>query len=153
MSRHKTIDVHAHILPEETIGLLQKTAPSLALRIRPLDERSGILEIAGITQNPFPREAWDLEWRFRDMDQSQVDIQLLSNTPQTFLYDEEASLGAELFPGYAEAVAQMCRPGSVFQPEPARQEAYAAIYTRLYQKLYPALGSVFAEYGRIFDKA
>jgi sugar (pentulose or hexulose) kinase len=65
----------------------------------------------------------------------------------------EASLGAELFSSYAEAVAQMCRPDSVFQPEPARQEAYAAIYTRVYQKLYPALAPVFAEYGRIFDKA
>ncbi len=95
MSHHKTIDVHAHILPEETIRLLQKTAPSLALRIQPLDERSGILEIAGITQKPFPREAWDLEWRFRDMDASGVDIQLLSNTPQTFLYEQEAALGAE----------------------------------------------------------
>ncbi|MBE0556365.1 MAG: amidohydrolase family protein, partial [Proteobacteria bacterium] len=95
MSQHKTIDVHAHILPEETIRQLQKTAPSLALRIQPLDERSGILEIAGITQKPFPREAWDLEWRFRDMDRSQVDIQLLSNTPQTFLYEQEAALGAE----------------------------------------------------------
>ena len=95
MSNYKTIDIHAHILPEETIGLLQKTAPSLALRIQPLDESSGILEIAGITQKPFPREAWDLELRFRDMDKSQVDVHLLSNTPQTFLYEQEASLGAE----------------------------------------------------------
>ena len=35
--------------------------------------------IAGITQKPFPREAWDLERRLQDMDQSGVDIQLLSN--------------------------------------------------------------------------
>jgi aminocarboxymuconate-semialdehyde decarboxylase len=95
MSQYKTIDIHAHILPEETMRQLQKTAPSLALRIQPLDDSSDILEIAGITQKPFPRGAWDLEWRFRDMDKSQVDIQLLSNTPQTFLYEQEAALGAE----------------------------------------------------------
>ncbi|MHB8056190.1 MAG: amidohydrolase family protein, partial [Candidatus Aminicenantales bacterium] len=92
---YRTIDVHAHILPEETIGLLQKAAPSLALRIQPLDDGSGVLQIAGITQKPFPREACDLERRFRDMDQSGVAIQLLSNIPQTFLYEQEASLGTE----------------------------------------------------------
>ena len=81
--------------PRRRYGCCEKTAPSLALRIQPLDERSGILEIAGITQKPFPREAWDLERRFQDMDQSGVDIQLLSNTPQTFLYEQEAALGAE----------------------------------------------------------
>ena len=94
MNQHKTIDIHAHILPEETMRRLQKAAPSLALQLKSIDERSGILEIAGITQKPFPREAWDLDLRLQDMDKSHVDIQLLSNTPQTFLYDQEASLGA-----------------------------------------------------------
>jgi len=65
----------------------------------------------------------------------------------------QAACGTGLFPGYSEAVAQMCRPGAVFRPEPVRQAAYAAIYTDLYQKLYPALAPVFAEYGRIFGKA
>jgi aminocarboxymuconate-semialdehyde decarboxylase len=73
---------------------LQKAAPSLALQLKSIDERSGILEIAGVTQKPFPSEAWDLDLRLQDMDKSHVDIQLLSNTPQTFLYDQEASLGA-----------------------------------------------------------
>jgi aminocarboxymuconate-semialdehyde decarboxylase len=94
MSQQKTIDIHAHILPEETMRQLQKTTPSLGLRLTKIDEGSAVLEIAGVTQKPFPREAWDLEWRLRDMDRSGVDIQLLSNTPQTFLYDQEAALGA-----------------------------------------------------------
>jgi len=94
MNSLKTIDIHAHILPEETIRQLQQTAPSLGLKLSPLDEGSAVLEIAGVTQKPFPRGAWDLEWRLRDMDRSGVDIQLLSNTPQSFLYDQEASLGA-----------------------------------------------------------
>jgi aminocarboxymuconate-semialdehyde decarboxylase len=94
MNPHRSIDIHAHILPEETMRRLQKAAPSLALQLKSIDERSGILEIAGVTQKPFPREAWDLDLRLQDMDKSQVDIQLLSNTPQTFLYDQEAALGA-----------------------------------------------------------
>jgi aminocarboxymuconate-semialdehyde decarboxylase len=93
MNQHKIIDIHAHILPEETMRQLQKTAPSLALQLKNIDERSAILEVAGITQKPFPREAWDLDLRLKDMDKSHVDIQLLSNTPQTFLYEQEAALG------------------------------------------------------------
>jgi len=91
MTQQTTIDIHAHILPEETIGLLQKTAPSLALRIRSLDERSGILEIAGVTQKPFParRGTWS---GASGHGRLRVDIQLLSNTPQAFLYEQEAAL-------------------------------------------------------------
>ena len=94
MSPQRTIDVHAHILTEEMIRLMQKEAPSVAPQLRRLDERSAVLEVAGIMQRPFPREAWDLEWRFRDMEKYQVDIQLLSNGPQTFLYEQDASVAA-----------------------------------------------------------
>jgi aminocarboxymuconate-semialdehyde decarboxylase len=91
MTRQKTIDIHTHILTEEMIRRMQQEAPSLAPKLQRLDDRSAVLEVAGITQKPFPREAWDLEWRFRDMDQYQVDIQLLSTVTHTFLYDQEAS--------------------------------------------------------------
>jgi aminocarboxymuconate-semialdehyde decarboxylase len=109
MSQQKTIDIHAHILPEETMRQLQKTAPSLGLRLTSMDEGSAILEIAGVIQKPFPREAWDLEWRLRDMDRSRVDIQLLSNTPQTFLYDQEAALGAACAEIQNEQIAALAR--------------------------------------------
>jgi aminocarboxymuconate-semialdehyde decarboxylase len=89
-----TIDVHAHILTEEMIRLMQKEAPTSAPQLRHLDDRSAVLEVAGITQRPFPREAWDLEWRFRDMAKYQVDMQVLSNGPQTFLYEQDASVAA-----------------------------------------------------------
>ena len=94
MSQLKTIDVHAHILTEEMIRRMQAEAPPLAPRLRHLDDRSAVLEVAGITQKPFPREAWDLEWRLRDMDSYQVDVQLLSNGPQTFLYELDPSVTA-----------------------------------------------------------
>ncbi len=88
---------------------LQKAAPSLALQLKHIDERSGILEIAGVTQKPFPREAWDLELRLQDMDKSHVDIQLLSNTPQSFLYDQEASLGAACAEIQNDQIASLVR--------------------------------------------
>ena len=115
MNQHKTIDIHAHILPEETMRRLQKAAPSLALQLKSIDERSGILEIAGVTQKPFPREAWDLDLRLQDMDKSHVDIQLLSNTPQTFLYDQEASLGAAVRrdPERSDRLPRREIPGSI----------------------------------------
>ena len=94
MSQLKTIDVHAHILTEEMIRRMQAEAPPLAPRLRHLDDGSAVLEVAGITQKPFPREAWDLEWRLRDMDTYQVDVQLLSNGPQTFLYELDPSVTA-----------------------------------------------------------
>ena len=94
MSPQRTIDVHAHILTEEMIRLMQKEAPTSAPQLRRLDERSAVLEVAGITQRPFPREAWDLEWRFRDMKKYRVEVQVLSNGPQTFLYEQDASVTA-----------------------------------------------------------
>ncbi len=92
MSQPKTIDVHAHILTEEMIRLMQKEAPASAPQLRKLDDRTAVLEVAGITQKPFPREAWDLEWRLRDMDKFQVDVQVLSNGPQTFLYESDPAV-------------------------------------------------------------
>jgi aminocarboxymuconate-semialdehyde decarboxylase len=109
MSRQRTIDIHAHILGEETIRLMQQEAPAHAPQLRKLDDRAGILEVAGITQNPFPRAAWDLEWRFRDMDKSQVDMQLLSNTPQTFLYELDPSVTVSFARIQNEQIAALVR--------------------------------------------
>jgi sugar (pentulose or hexulose) kinase len=62
----------------------------------------------------------------------------------------EAAVGAGLYGSYREAVDQMCRRSRVFRPDAARQKFYDAVYTRLYQKLYPALSEVFAEFKAIF---
>jgi len=42
------IDVHTHILAEDTIRLLQKEAPSIGLKLQPLDAESAVLEVAGV---------------------------------------------------------------------------------------------------------
>ncbi len=41
---------------------------------------------------PLPRGGFDIEQRLKDMKASDVDMQVLSNTPQTFLYNQDAGL-------------------------------------------------------------
>jgi aminocarboxymuconate-semialdehyde decarboxylase len=86
------IDMHTHVLEEETMRLLQREAPSIAPRLSAVDAEGGVLEVAGIVQKPFPRAAWDLERRFSDMAAYGVDMQLVCNIPHTFLYEQEPAL-------------------------------------------------------------
>jgi aminocarboxymuconate-semialdehyde decarboxylase len=90
----QTIDVHAHILSEETIRLLQREAPKLAPKLSEVDEQFGTLDVAGSVYRHFPRGGWDLERRLQDMAASKVDVQVLSVTPQTFLYGQPPALAA-----------------------------------------------------------
>jgi aminocarboxymuconate-semialdehyde decarboxylase len=94
MTTVRTIDVHAHILADDTMALWQKEAPKTAPKLTAIDAQSSVLEVAGVPYRPFPRGGWDLEARLKDMDAAEVDVQVLSNTPQTFLYDQEAGLTA-----------------------------------------------------------
>ena len=86
------IDVHTHILAEDTIRLLQKEAPSIGLKLQPLDAESALLEVAGVPYRPFPRGGFDNDRRLQDMRTTGIDIQVLSATPQTYLYNQEAAL-------------------------------------------------------------
>ena len=90
----KTIDVHAHILAEETMQMIAKEAPSLGLKLTPIDKEFALFELCGVPYKPYPRGAWDLETRFRHMKEAEVDMHVLSNTPQTFLYNVDGSLNA-----------------------------------------------------------
>src|SRR5258705_5492293 len=90
----RAIDVHSHVLTEETMALLRKEAPQLAPKLTPIDGDLAVLEVAGVPYRPFPRGGWDIEHRFRDMDAAEVDVQVLSATPQTYYYDQDASLAA-----------------------------------------------------------
>jgi aminocarboxymuconate-semialdehyde decarboxylase len=90
----KTIDVHAHILAEDTMRMIAKEAPSLGLRLTPIDHDFAVFELMGVAYKPYPRGAWDLEQRFKHMKEAEVDMHVLSNTPQTFLYNADASLNA-----------------------------------------------------------
>jgi aminocarboxymuconate-semialdehyde decarboxylase len=93
MKSRITIDVHAHMLPAETIRLLAKESPRVAPKL--IDENGAtIMQIGGkVVQRPMPREAYDLDLRLRDMDANDVRMQLVCATVHTFFYDQEASLG------------------------------------------------------------
>jgi aminocarboxymuconate-semialdehyde decarboxylase len=92
MSGPRTLDIHTHVLTEETIDLIRKEAPKVAPRMTAIDPDSFILEIAGTAYRPFPRGGFDIERRFADMDAAAVDVQVLSATPQSYLYDQEPAL-------------------------------------------------------------
>src|SRR5262249_32218211 len=93
-SASQTIDVHAHILTEETIRLLQREAPKVAPKLTDIDDQFGTLDVAGSVYRNFPRGGWDLERRLQDMAASKVDVQVLSVCPQTFLYAQPPAVAA-----------------------------------------------------------
>ena len=109
MNAARTIDLHAHILAEDTIALLQKETPNVAPRLAPIDADSAVITVAGVPYRPFPRGGWDLERRLRDMDAAEVDVQVLSNTPQTFLYDQDAALTATTAALQNEQIAKLVK--------------------------------------------
>jgi aminocarboxymuconate-semialdehyde decarboxylase len=94
VKKNRTIDVHAHILAEETMALMRKEAPKIRPSMQRIDDDFAVLEVAGSQYRPFPRGGWDMERRFKDMDAAGIDIQVVSNTPQTFLYNQEPALAA-----------------------------------------------------------
>src|SRR5215469_7501071 len=89
----KTIDTHSHILADATIKLLQKEIPKLGLKLTPYDDENSVLEVAGAPYRPFPRGGHNIEARFADMDKSDVDMHILSVSPQTWLYNQETAVG------------------------------------------------------------
>jgi aminocarboxymuconate-semialdehyde decarboxylase len=96
MPELRKIDVHAHILSEETISLMRKEAPKVGPRLQRIDDDFAVLEVAGTPYRPFPRGGWDMSRRLQDMDAAGIDVQVISNTPQTFLYNQEGALAAAL---------------------------------------------------------
>jgi aminocarboxymuconate-semialdehyde decarboxylase len=108
-----TIDVHAHILTEETIRLLQREAPKVAPKLSDVDDRFGTLDVAGHAYRHFPRGGWDLERRLQDMAAAKVDIQVLSVCPQTFLYAQPPAVAAAFARIQNEQLAKLVKA----QPE------------------------------------
>jgi aminocarboxymuconate-semialdehyde decarboxylase len=96
MTAARVIDAHAHILSEETMALMRKAAPGIGPKLERIDDDFAVLTVAGSPYRPFPRGGWDMAKRFSDMDAAGVDVQVVSNTPQTFLYNQEAALTAAL---------------------------------------------------------
>jgi aminocarboxymuconate-semialdehyde decarboxylase len=91
MAKPRTVDTHTHILTEETAALLSKAGVSVT--ITPIDQASATLDVGGVAYRPFPTGGFDIARRLRDMDAMGVDVHVLSATPQTYLYNQEAALG------------------------------------------------------------
>ncbi|HEY7242255.1 MAG TPA: amidohydrolase family protein [Xanthobacteraceae bacterium] len=115
-----TVDIHAHILTEETIRLLQREAPKIAPKLSQTDEQFGTLDVAGSVYRHFPRGGWDLERRLRDMAASKVDVQVVSACPQTFLYSQPPALASVFARIQNEQLAKLVK---------ARPEHFRAIAT------------------------
>jgi aminocarboxymuconate-semialdehyde decarboxylase len=96
MADLRTVDAHAHILTEETMGILQREAPSYRLKLRDVDGDFGTLDVGAISYPKFPRGGWDVERRLRDMAKAKFDLQVLSVLPQTVAYEEEPALALAL---------------------------------------------------------
>lgn len=96
MTKPRVIDAHAHILAEDTMALMRKEAPSIGPRLERIDDDFAVIDVAGSAYRPFPRGAWDMQKRFADMDAAGIDMQVVSNTPQTFLYNQDGALTATL---------------------------------------------------------
>jgi aminocarboxymuconate-semialdehyde decarboxylase len=92
MATMRTIDTHTHVLAQETAVLLTKAG--VKVTITPDNAESAALDVSGVVYRPFPTGGFDVARRLRDMDVMGVDVQVLSATPQTYLYNQDASLGA-----------------------------------------------------------
>ncbi len=115
-----TIDVHAHILSEETIRLLQREAPKVAPKLSDVDEQFGTLDVAGSAYRHFPRGGWDLDRRLQDMAASKVDVQVLSVCPQTFVYAQPPAVATSFARIQNEQLAKQVK---------ARPDRFLAIAT------------------------
>jgi aminocarboxymuconate-semialdehyde decarboxylase len=103
----RTIDTHTHILADATIKLLQKEIPRLAIKLTAIDAADSILEVAGVPYRPFPRGGHDIAARLAYMDGAEVDMHLLSVSPQTWLYNQEPAVGAAAAALQNEEIARL----------------------------------------------
>jgi aminocarboxymuconate-semialdehyde decarboxylase len=105
----RTIDIHAHVLTEETMALIGKEVPALQPRLTRIDADNFLIEVAGVPYKPFPLGGFDLERRFADMTASEVDMQVLSATPQTYFYEQEVETTAVCAGIQNEGIAKLVK--------------------------------------------
>ena len=105
----RTIDIHTHVLADATIKLLQKEVPQLGLTLTPIDADNSELEVDEVRYRPFPRGGHDIARRFADMDAAEVDMHVLSVAPQTWAYDQDASVGAAIATIQNDEIARLTR--------------------------------------------
>ncbi len=108
MSSTITVDAHSHVLDIETIRILQREVPGLAPKLTPIDDDFAVFEGPDMTYKPFPRGAWDLERRLRDMECYGLDRQVVAVCPQTLLYGAEPEAALAVAQIQNDQIAAMC---------------------------------------------
>lgn len=109
MAKGAVIDIHAHILAEDTMEIMRKETPQVAPILTDITAEDARFEIAGVKQYPFPRGAWDLERRLSDMAKFGFDKQVLAVCPQTLMYDRDPELCLTVSQIQNEQIAKLCR--------------------------------------------
>lgn len=109
MTEPKAIDVHAHILTEETMRTLNREAPQYRLELRNREGDFATLDMGGQSYPMFPRGGWDVERRLADMEKARFDRQVLSVLPQTVAYEEEPALALAMSQVQNEALTALVK--------------------------------------------
>ena len=94
-----TIDIHAHVVPEQLLVALAENAPQAAPQLRRQDDGLYLDYSSGRSSGPVPEGMVDVDARLRDMDATGVDMQALSVPPTHFAYGihpEQAAAAAHL---------------------------------------------------------
>ena len=87
MAIPQTLDIHAHILEQETMRTIRTEVPQVNFEFRPIDDEWAELHTNGAVYKPFPRGGWDVERRLADMDRYGFGRQVVAVSPQTVLYE------------------------------------------------------------------
>ena len=85
------IDLHAHILTEETMRLMRGISAEHGPKLE-----DGALYIGDVRYANSPTGTWDVEERLAEMDRSGVDAQAVTVVPFTLGYHWEPSMAREM---------------------------------------------------------
>lgn len=104
-----TIDIHAHIVPEEFIAALKTEVPDAFPTVTQRDDGWYFDYPGGRVSGPVPAGMFDLEARLADMDRAGVDVQALSVPPTHFLYRLEPAAASAAARLHNDAMIEIAR--------------------------------------------
>jgi len=100
--RAMKIDAHAHFIPKEAV----KKLGELGVEIVRLGDDVYQLKIGEQRVGPLPMGAFDVEARLRHMDQSGIDVNILSPTHHLFMYKRDVEVARRAARIQNEAIAE-----------------------------------------------
>lgn len=102
------IDLHCHVLSEETMRLMAGVSRELAPRLV-WEDGAGTLILGDLRYRNTPPGQFDLATRLQAMDAMGVDAQAVAAVPFTFYYEQDARLGGEMCAVQNEQLAALKR--------------------------------------------